>query len=375
MHGRTAFFVALGSALAASACGGSEVDAGASSLTEPCNIDSGFAGDELCVRRPRAELGFQLHFGPEAYDPASVEPFLMYPGDENVECIFVNTPNEEEVWVNAFHARMRPGTHHMITYVMEDDVPNTDVPGPCGFGFTRSQFLIGSQQPRIDITGEDGAPEHQGYAMRIGPRQQARIELHYINTTTEPVLREAWINMGTIDAADVTKQTSPLFWIAQIGMEIPPRTYGYLVQGSCAVPADAPSDLEILGMTGHFHSNTVRMSAWLTETSRAEPCTAGAVDGCTLLYEGYDYVDPGFTRFSSIAVNPAPDPDQGTPGAEYQGNLYLEPGQRVDWECEVDNDWDDALRFANEVDTAEMCNVFGNYAPSMNNRPWACIIP
>jgi hypothetical protein len=347
----------------------------AAGLTEPCNLDSGYTGDDLCIRPPEPELGFQLHFGPEAYDEASVEPFLIYPGEESTECVLVNTPNEAEAWISSFHGRMRPGTHHMITYSMEDDLDNTDEPGPCNFGFQSSQFLLGSQNLQVDMSSSGAAPEHAGYAMRIGPQQQTRIELHYINTTNEPILRESWINVGYMDPDEVTKQTSPLFWIAQIGMTIPARAEGFLVRGTCAVPEDAPDDLEILVMTGHFHSSTVRMSAWLTDTTRSERCTDGAAEGCTLLYEGYDYVDPGGVRFNSVAQNPTPDRSQNLAGGDFSGNLHLEHGQRIDWECEVDNPWDFDMGFANEVDTAEMCNVFGNYAPSMNNRPWACIVP
>jgi hypothetical protein len=361
-------------AVALAACGEGGPGGQATGLTDPCDLDTGYPGDDLCIRPPPPGEGMQLHFGPEAYDEASVEPFLIYPGEESTECVLVNTPNDAEAWVSSFHGRMRPGTHHMITYTMADELPNTDEPGPCSFGFQSSQFLLGSQELEVDIATSAAAPEHEGYAMRIAPRQQARIELHYINTTEAPILRESWINLGFMDADRVTKQTSPLFWIAKVGMEIPARTDGHLVHGTCAVPSDGPDDLEIMVMTGHFHANTVRMSAWLTDDSRHDPCTDGSTDGCTLLYEGYDYVDPGNVRFNSATTNPSPDRSQNVPGGDYSGRLLLEPGQRVDWECEVDNPHDFPMGFANEVDTAEMCNIFGNYAPSMDDSPWRCIV-
>jgi len=49
----------------------------------------------------------------------------------------------------------------------------------------------------------------------------------------------------------------------------------------------------------------------------------------------------------------------------------MKPGERVEWECEVDNTTNAALRFENAVYTAEMCNLFGTYAPSMGDA-WNC---
>ena len=52
------------------------------------------------------------------------------------------------------------------------------------------------------------------------------------------------------------------------------------------------------------------------------------------------------------------------------GAIYLKPGDMVDWECEVFNgDKTRPLGFGNEVFNAEMCNMFGMYAPSLGG-PW-----
>ncbi|MFW5876195.1 MAG: hypothetical protein ACOCXM_05620 [Myxococcota bacterium] len=376
VHERNGWAAIVAATVLVGGCG----DEGAGSSTgvlEPCSdLSTGYEGDELCLEEPSPDEGFQLHFGPESYDEASMEPFLIYPGEENVECIYLNTPNDQEVWVKEFHGRVRPVSHHMITYVLDEDVEDNDLPKGCDFGDTSSTFLLGSQEPTVDISAEDAAPEHEGYALRIGPNQQARIELHYINTTSEPMLREAWINVKYADVSEVTEEMSPLFWIAELDKEIDPNAED-LMQGNAVVPNDADPNLELIQITGHFHAHTERMTAWLTDASRETPCTAGVLgegadlDGCTRLYEGYDYTDPGWVRFDSIHDNPAPNPDQRVAGGDYDGNLNLEPGDRIDWECEIHNDLNDALPFANAAETAEMCNIFGTYAPSMGGDPWA----
>ena len=55
----------------------------------------------------------------------------------------------------------------------------------------------------------------------------------------------------------------------------------------------------------------------------------------------------------------------------YSGVLTLEKGDSIEFECEIANDLDQTLYFANKAYTADMCNMFGFYTPSMN-APLAC---
>lgn len=350
---------------------------GHADVLQSCNPHSGYPGDDLCLKPPDPDVGFQLHFGPQAYDAASIEPYIIAPGEENVQCVYMKTPNDRDIFVDEFHGRIRPGSHHMITYLLDQQVADQPIPSNCSFvENVSSTFLLGSQEPEVDIVAEDQAPEHQGYALKIPANSQVRIELHYINTTLEPILREAWINVRYVPDEDVTKEMGPLFWIAQLSKVIDPRSVD-LMQGTCMVPMQAPDDLELVQITGHFHAHTRRMTAWLTDAFRPTRCTKGTMpgeedlDGCTRLYEGYQYTDPGWITFDSETDNRPPDPDQRVPGGDYDGNLPLHPGQRIDWECEIHNDLDTEIRFANEAQTAEMCNIFGTYAPNMGG-PWSC---
>src|SRR5262245_41281398 len=92
----------------------------------PCNISTGYPGDELCILPPPEGTGFQLHYGPSSYDQAEINKFLLMPGDERTDCIFVDTPNQTEVFFNEYHGRMRPGSHHMLLYLADADVPDTN---------------------------------------------------------------------------------------------------------------------------------------------------------------------------------------------------------------------------------------------------------
>jgi hypothetical protein len=44
------------------------------------------------------------------------------------------------------------------------------------------------------------------------------------------------------------------------------------------------------------------------------------------------------------------------------GRLDIQTGDTLEWECEIENTTKDTLHFANQLNTAEMCNLFGTYA-------------
>ncbi len=352
---RAALVAAVATALALTGC--DDPEAGEA---RRCASASGYAGDDSCLEPPAPGTGFQLHYGPASLDdPDEVARYLLAPGEERTDCVFLKTPNDEEIFIAGYRGRMRPGSHHMITYVQDHDTPDSEGPEPCAQG-ADSTFLLGSQEPAIDLTVDQAAPEELGDAMRLGARRQVAIQLHYLNGTDAPMLREAWINVLYAEPAQVTREVSSLFWLGGLGMKVLPGVRE-TIRAQCEVPADAPPDLALLRITGHFHAHTLRQSVWkLSGATR------------TRVYEGYDYNHPGWLAFNSTADNPAPDPARQTAGSDHDGPLPLAPGDRLEWECDVHNTTGAPLEFADGVFTAEMCNVFGTYAPSMGGA-WRCL--
>jgi hypothetical protein len=49
--------------------------------------------------------------------------------------------------------------------------------------------------------------------------------------------------------------------------------------------------------------------------------------------------------------------------------VQLSAGDRITWECEVDNTLATPITFGQQVLTSEMCILFGLYAPS-DGRTW-----
>jgi hypothetical protein len=320
----------------------------------PCDIHSGFEGDEYCIEPPDPSLGFQLHYGPRDYkDPDEIQKYILMPGEETTDCVFMKTPNEVEVFHSEYHGRMRPGSHHMLVFTRSSEWPDSSGPEACNQGLDTA-MILGAQTPSIDIDrSKNPAPENEGLAQKLTARAQAVFQLHYLNSSTKPMLREAWVNVIYRDASTVKVLSDPIFFLAGLGANIPPATTK-VTRGQ----AVAPQDIRLVAATGHYHSHTVRFSAFSVIGGERKQ-----------ILEDYDWHDPKMFTYDSLQTNPQWNADDKKAGAS-SGLLNLAPGDRIEWECEVVNDSNVTLRFGDAVHTGEMCNMFGYYAPT-TGRPWS----
>ena len=130
-------------------------------------------------------------------------------------------------------------------------------------------------------------------------------------------------------------------WISD---PIPPhshQTYPY----SCPVEGDG----RIVRLWGRTHAHGVRETVWINH---------GGGDRVKV-FEQYDYREQQIFNYDSVTTNPPFS--SSSPGA-FTGRLDVHSGDTLDWECEVNNDSDVGLRYVNEVQTGEMCNIWGFFA-------------
>ena len=334
-----------------------------------CGISSGYSGDGLCLGSPPADEGFQLHYGPTRYDdPSLVEPFLLGPGEEITDCLYMTTPNDTEVFWRDYHLRARTGTHHIIVYTGSGADVADGTLGECNQG-TDMRFFVGAQSGLapdgvsldVPLPGSRDVPENEGYAQRLPPRTRVAFNVHYVNTTNEPILREAWVNFHYRPADEVKVVMDPIFFIGGLGMEIQPGSHQVVAAQGCAVPDSGPEELRVMGVSGHMHAHGLRFSAWKVDAAGAR----------TLVYDTYDWEEPLNAQFDSAHEYAPPDPLARTDGA-LSGLLTIRRGESLDWECEfLNDDLDTSLVFSDKAYTGEMCNLFGWYAPSVG-VPWSC---
>jgi hypothetical protein len=316
-------------------------------LADGCPQNSGFIGDNLCLAAPDPTKGFQLHYGPKSYDkPEDVAPFVLPPGGETNDCYYLKTPNTTDVYIGGYQMWMRPGSHHLNGIVN----PNAQADGfaVCGPNDQSPGLLLGSETPKIDAL-TDPAPENAGMATFLPANSQAVINFHVINTTTKPILREAWLNYMYADKSTVQQLRGNLFLTGGIGFEITPGTqqvYTY------ACSPDRP--VRITAMAAHMHAHSDRMTAWKV--------TGGAP---TKIYETYDWSTPTQILLDSVHTNPLFNPTTQT-GGGVSGEMTLLPTDSLQWECSVKNDSNATLTFRDEVFTGEMCIMTGLVVPTDN---------
>lgn len=321
-----------------------------------------YRGDEFCILPPPEELGTQIHVGPEDYDQPGT--FALGPGEEENTSYYVNAPNTGDHFYYRTNWRMRPGSHHMIITISDDDRPDgwaADLQGPSAKNSATAGFEVGpsvhsfggSQRPDLDRPQGtlDTPPENVGIGAKLLAKQQFNFNLHHINTGTDPVLREAWVNVWYMDEKDVTKTMKSLAASGSpIDVSIPAHQRTVL-----KYKCDVQGDSRIITLNGHRHAHTDRFSVWVKKQS-GETVSA---------YESFNWEDMPTYQYDSVSSNPTPDVPTETDGAS-SGTLEVQQGDEVHFLCDIDNTLDKPLRFANEAIDGEMCILFGSYVGAMS---------
>jgi hypothetical protein len=95
---------------------------------------------------------------------------------------------------------------------------------------------------------------------------------------------------------------------------------------------------------GHRHNHTERFAVWRNDE---------------LVYDSWNWQDAVVFDYNSITTNNPPNPDANTDGA-VSGILNVDTGDKIKIECDVNNTSDISLEFRNELNTGEMCILFGS---------------
>jgi hypothetical protein len=326
---------------------GDDAIAGPRPMTIPsargmCDIDSGFPGDEACLAPPDPDKGFQIHIGPDDYtDPAQIAVFAMEPGDESSECYMKKMPLDHDAFYFVYELSGRAGTHHIINTLRADDVP--DGFGSCGGGEGSSLGMFGGaskpHMPPMPV-----APENENLGLPIKANMQVQHDMHYFNLTQAPILREFWMNVYYVDPEKVEETPLQIAGLGGFGWNRAPiepgthQVYAY----ECPIESDG----RIIQLLGHTHAHGIRETAHIRRAN-----------GDRLkVFEQYDYLEPQIFMYDSLTENP--EFSVRAPGA-HTGMIDVAAGDALEWECEINNDSTTPLRYINEVQTGEMCNIWG----------------
>jgi len=211
--------------------------------------------------------------------------------------------------------------------------------------------IPGSQTPSRNFPDSDLAPEDEGLARFIPAGSMVSFQMHYVNNQTEPLLREAWVNLYRMDESEATQKLQSVFVVGDFAVNVPPRsrqTTTELFTPTLSEPT------RIFQLNGHSHAHTESFTVYRIRGAERE-----------LVYQSFDWAEPDILTFNSVVENPLPNPAAKSDGG-MTGPFVLQPGDQLEWSCDVNNTTDAALRFANEAYTAEMCLLAGSY---VSNTP------
>jgi hypothetical protein len=307
-----------------------------------------YPGDEYCILPPPAALGTQVHVGPEDYNNPG--PFEFPAGQEINTYYYINASNDADQFYYRVNWRMRPGSHHMIISLMDNDRAD----GWAGSGEARTDLGVGgtnfggAQRPDVDRPQGtlDIPPENVGLGGEIKAHQQFSFNLHHMNQWEYPILREAWVNIWYMPESEVTKKMQGLTGFGNpLDVAVAPGESAEL-EYAC----DVTQPTRIISLLGHRHVSTDRFAAWI------ERANGDKVDA----YESFKWEDIPTYQYDSVSMNPVPNVEKRIDGAS-SGTLELSPGDSLHFECDIHNQQDQTLRFANELYTGEMCILFGSY--------------
>jgi hypothetical protein len=327
-----------------------------------CLADSGYDGDELALCNPDPTKGMLLHYGPKDYtDEAEVAKYTLEAGAEEENCIIAHTPNTRDLYIRDYNGRMRPNSHHLIVTTLAEDKPDSDGPVPCAIASQVGlRWLLGSQDPQIDVSVAGAGPEPEpgepdyNLGQVVKANTPIRFDMHYINSTSQKILKEGWVYLAYADDAEVDTMVDMITFF-QGEINVPPRGTSETKRAACVAPTTRNVGL----ITGHFHQNGTRFSVWKRDLAGAE----------TLVYETYDWEDPGNLWYRPKSPNTPPDPARGKHGG-YSGFLTIEAGEALIYQCAFANPTDETITLG-ELGRDQMCNVFGMYYPSDGNV-WDC---
>jgi hypothetical protein len=200
------------------------------------------------------------------------------------------------------------------------------------------------------------APENEGLGRMIPANAASQADMHYFNFTEGDILREFWMNVYYMPKENVKETGIQIRGMGGLSWTVLPIAPGTDMVYQYTCPIDKAG--RIVQLLGHYHAHGQRFTAFVTHAG-------GQRDK---VFEMYDYKDPRTFQYDSITMNP-PFSD-GAAGA-WTGTLNVVAGDTLDWECHIVNDSDVALTYTNEVQTGEMCNLWGMaVGPTLN-----CVVP
>jgi hypothetical protein len=234
------------------------------------------------LAKPAVGKGYQVH----------IDPFPVQANFEREFYVRKDLGNTEEIYLNGFEMKARPGTHHMIAYSFK----STDVLPPVNVMYDqnmpnntlalRSGKTTGGplfQSPAADWKFQ--LPE--GYAVRVAPNASFLMNSHYFNSTAKTRFGEVYANFNTIPKAQAKQILDVEYYEPQTEWSLPPNqkttlNTDYIMAKETVIPM----------VISHYHKRGEKFEVRIK---------GGARNG-ELIYTSADYEAPLVKTYSPALV-------------------------------------------------------------------------
>jgi hypothetical protein len=281
-----------------------------------------------------------------AFEVTSTD-LTLAPGEETTKCFYFHTSNTTVVAINKWVSDLTPGSHHMIFYQTLGGTPPPDgTIDDCGGGgggtggtnIPLPVYLTQIAHQEADFPTDDGT----GFplAQEIQPNTAGFLQMHYLNTTDQPLTAHVSLQAYALAEAKGFTHTDP-FVTYNADISIAPHAVGQTVTATCPSPTQTSQltqfkSYQFWSMSTHSHKQTVMDDV---------------KDGQTMVLQTTDWEHPTVQRWDAPT-------------------FYTFTGG-VTWECTYTNDGANAnntIVSGSSAATNEMCMAAGYYFPSAGPR-------
>ncbi|HEX5058687.1 MAG TPA: hypothetical protein VFV99_04965 [Kofleriaceae bacterium] len=231
------------------------------------------------------------------------------PTVEGFKCIRIKI--EQDTYVNAFHVKSPPGTHHELLTI-------STTPSPIG-EYECDALNLDKQMVFAGGIDTNDLQFPAGVAIKLAAGTYINLNLHVANFTDSPISGTSGIEVKTLKASEVVNEAEAMF-LGTFNIHILPGATNQMVPGSCV----APTEWRILDLWPHMHSYAKHQNVKVARST-------GPVE--TLLNVDYTYMEQKNYPMTNVAIH---------------------PGDELQVECYYDNPTQQEVTYGDSA-VAEMC--------------------
>jgi hypothetical protein len=253
--------------------------------------------------------------------------WTQQPG-EIQDCHVFKLDNARGIEVNRLEVLFPEGSHHVHIYRAEESAPDAVYDCFNGIDWTKWSLVLGAQTKSMDWQ----LP--QGVTIPFSAHQQLLVQVHWLNTTEQPVAEKIDIKFHTTEESE--EHLGVLFGVNQ-RIDLAPGSRSR-VEATCQLPEGA----KLHAMMGHFHSHGEGYR--VTETAGNKEL----------------YFSPDEPQFEFKLWSPAYEVQKGA-GLKYECGFFNYSGTRLTW--------------GSDTQTQEHCNMTAYYSPAVDTRSLCLLEP